>query len=237
MPVGLGGLPAFDRERRFDGYRGFGVIHVDRLAASDAAGNFSYPKATRAGTGACPPRREPSWQSACDGSGCLCSAALVDEDAATASRVGRHRCREPVEDEARGLASQDEATAFRVIGDVLADEVPPPPGSPAEPAGGCVRLSMPTRPAILDRLPLGILVSRDNIAIYANRTLLDLLGFADEDAFHAAGGMARMFNLAPNGSDAIGVGPRRGKSCRRGRASRRSNGIICRDSADLAPRG
>ena len=59
--------------------------------------------------------------------------------------------------------------------------------------------------AILDRLPLGILVSRGNVAIYANRVLLDLLGFADEDAFHAAGGMARMLNLAPNGSDVIGV--------------------------------
>ncbi len=35
VPVGLGGLPAFDRARYFDGYRGFGVIHVDRLAASE----------------------------------------------------------------------------------------------------------------------------------------------------------------------------------------------------------
>ena len=34
VPVGLGGLPAFDRERHFDGYRGFGVIHLDRLTAS-----------------------------------------------------------------------------------------------------------------------------------------------------------------------------------------------------------
>ncbi len=34
VPVGLGGLPAFDRERNFDGYRGFGVIYVDRLTAS-----------------------------------------------------------------------------------------------------------------------------------------------------------------------------------------------------------
>ena len=35
VPVGLGGLPAFDRERHFDGYRGFGVIHVDRLVTSE----------------------------------------------------------------------------------------------------------------------------------------------------------------------------------------------------------
>ena len=35
VPVGLGGLPAFDRERRFDGYRGFGVIHIERLVAAE----------------------------------------------------------------------------------------------------------------------------------------------------------------------------------------------------------
>ena len=38
VPVGLGGLPAFDRERRFDGYRGFGVIHLERLAAAEPRG-------------------------------------------------------------------------------------------------------------------------------------------------------------------------------------------------------
>ena len=108
------------------------------------------------------------------------------------------------EEDEEGLLSQDEATAFRAIGDVLADEVPPPPGSEHEPAATIPVLES-NAAAILDRLPLGILVSRDNIAIYANRTLLDLLGFADEDAFHAAGGMARMFNLTPNGSDSIGV--------------------------------
>lgn len=31
-PVGLGALPCFDRNRRFEGYHGFGVIYVDRIA-------------------------------------------------------------------------------------------------------------------------------------------------------------------------------------------------------------
>ncbi|MGB7245820.1 MAG: hypothetical protein WBC64_04010, partial [Methylovirgula sp.] len=35
VPVSLGGLPAFDRDRRFDGYRGFGVIHLERLTAAE----------------------------------------------------------------------------------------------------------------------------------------------------------------------------------------------------------
>ena len=46
---------------------------------------------------------------------------------------------------------------------------------------------------LLDRLPAGVLVSRGDVPIFLNKTLLDLLGYADADAFYAAGGMERMF--------------------------------------------
>ena len=60
--------------------------------------------------------------------------------------------------------------------------------------------------AIFDRLGIGLLVSRDNVAIYANRALLDLLGFADEDALHAAGGMSQIYEHAPApGNETIGI--------------------------------
>ena len=60
--------------------------------------------------------------------------------------------------------------------------------------------------AIFDRIGFGVLVSRDDVPIYANRYLLDLLGYADEDAFHAAGGMARIFEHAPApGSESIAL--------------------------------
>lgn len=48
--------------------------------------------------------------------------------------------------------------------------------------------------AVLERLPVGVVVSRFNVPIYANRTLLDLLDYADIDAFHAAGGLDRLFH-------------------------------------------
>ncbi|MDR3408586.1 MAG: histidine kinase dimerization/phospho-acceptor domain-containing protein [Methylovirgula sp.] len=196
VPVGLGGLPAFDRERHFDGYRGFGVIHVDRLAASEPR-EFLAPEVEEtpkpAPTAPEPLALEPE----------LVAAPMPAGEAPRPSPESAPAVPEPVEEE-EGLLSQDEATAFRAIGDVLADEVPPPPAAGHEP-GAATPVLESNAAAILDRLPLGILVSRDNVAIYANRTLLDLLGFADEDAFHAAGGMARMFNLVPNGSDAIGV--------------------------------
>ena len=62
--------------------------------------------------------------------------------------------------------------------------------------------------AVFDKLAVGLLVSRDNIPILANRHLLDLLGFADEDALHDAGGMAHLFGNQPgnvSGSEAVGL--------------------------------
>lgn len=232
VPVGLGGLPAFDRERNFDGYRGFGVIHVDRLTDStlrafmeDMAAAAPEPVPEAPAADAPPPAETPDVSPAE-----TAAPEVTHVEAAPAAESGASPPADNVvplhpvvpvvlpfepkaaapeiesepsesEDE-EGLLSHDEATAFRAIGDVLAEETPPAETEPELPLAPVLGANAA---AILDRLPLGILVSRDNVAIYANRTLLDQLGFADEDAFHAAGGMARMFNLAPTGSDVIGV--------------------------------
>jgi PAS domain S-box-containing protein len=47
--------------------------------------------------------------------------------------------------------------------------------------------------AVLDRLPVGALVTRDGRALYANRTLLDLIGYRDFAEFQAANALSRMF--------------------------------------------
>ena len=232
VPVGLGGLPAFDRERNFDGYRGFGVIHVDRLTDStlrafmeDMAAAAPEPVPEAPAADAPPPAEtpdvSPAETAAPEVTHVEAAPAAESEASPPADNVVPLHPVVPVvlpfepkaaapeiesepsesEDE-EGLLSHDEATAFRAIGDVLAEETPPAETEPELPLAPVLGANAA---AILDRLPLGILVSRDNVAIYANRTLLDQLGFADEDAFHAAGGMARMFNLAPTGSDVIGV--------------------------------
>lgn len=69
--------------------------------------------------------------------------------------------------------------------------------------------------AVLHRLPLGLLVSRDNVPIFANRHLLDMLGFPDEDTLHEAGGMAHLFATPPQdsaGTEAVCVRDRDGAS-------------------------
>jgi signal transduction histidine kinase len=58
---------------------------------------------------------------------------------------------------------------------------------PAAPAGGSV-----DEQALLDRIPVGVLVYRHKL-IYANRHFLDLSGYADLAAIEADGGLNRLF--------------------------------------------
>ncbi len=58
--------------------------------------------------------------------------------------------------------------------------------------------------AIFDRLPIGMLVSRGDVPIVVNRTLLDLTGYPDIDTFHAEGGMPHLFRHAAHGPDSEG---------------------------------
>ena len=74
-------------------------------------------------------------------------------------------------------------------------------GSPVA-ANADVPLRDPAATALLDRLPIGILVSRGEVPIFMNRTLLDLLGYEDADTFHREGGIDRLFSGAPAARDA-----------------------------------
>lgn len=49
------------------------------------------------------------------------------------------------------------------------------------------------RDGILNRLPLGLIVSRHRDILFANKSVLDFLGYDDVDAFEAAGGINTLF--------------------------------------------
>lgn len=55
---------------------------------------------------------------------------------------------------------------------------------------------------IANRLPVGMLVSRDGEVLFVNRALLDLLGYDDISAFRRAGGLRSLFMSMPGGSEA-----------------------------------
>ena len=61
--------------------------------------------------------------------------------------------------------------------------------------------------AILDRLPVGLLIAREGHALYANRTLIDLVGYRDFPEFQAANALTTMFrDRDPQAAPAEDVG-------------------------------
>ena len=97
------------------------------------------------------------------------------------SQQNRHRSRAPVEEPPQ--APPPPPPPRIVVPEPVA---PPPPPAPLDDIAA-------NAPAVLDRLPVGVLVSRMEIPVFLNRTLLDLLGFADADTFHLAGGLDAIF--------------------------------------------
>ncbi len=67
----------------------------------------------------------------------------------------------------------------------------------------------PIEPALLDRLPIGVAIIREPDVLYANETLLDLLGYGDLDELQDAGGLEAVFGepeewpATNNGEDAV----------------------------------
>ncbi len=67
------------------------------------------------------------------------------------------------------------------------------PAAELEPAGARQRNS---HADVLDKLPIAVLVNRDDEALYANRTLLDLLDYADLADLKAGGHVSRLIKEA-----------------------------------------
>lgn len=129
------------------------------------------------------------------------------------------------ETEARDAAAEIDRTSIPHHGPLGSDapaepgagETPPPETAPAalaEIAAGAAseatspdvgepvvvdvqRQRLPNSHAdVLDRLPIAVLVNRGDTALYANRTLLDLLDYADLDDLAAGGSVSRLIKEA-----------------------------------------
>ena len=72
--------------------------------------------------------------------------------------------------------------------------------------------------AVLDSLPFGVIVHRGETALFANRAVLDLIGYDDLAGFVAEGGLPRLFQARPaalaqeafDASAPLAIGTRRG---------------------------
>ena len=176
VAIEMSGLPVFDSERQFAGYRGFGICRdVDRLAeleGKQGAAQVDQP-AAKVLAFPSPPPSPPA------------------EPAPTLS-AGEHSAFQEL---ARELSARLKNPAKSGAAEAPSEPfVAPAPAEPPKAArnGDAVRDTHEGRP-ILDRLPIGLLVYRLNNLIYANRAFLDWTGYSTLEALAEAGGLDSLF--------------------------------------------
>ena len=218
LPVELSGLPVFDRDREFRGYRGFGVCRdVERINAlarerrerpADIAPAPEAPpqgaEAVRPAPAATPPET-------------AAPAAFVtapDETEAErpaistgAANVVPFRQSQPTEPKAPPTLSPIERRAFRELAQELTARLRGSPeaaadgGVEAEAQDNAASAAPPGAPPIaaileqtlLDRIPVGILLYRHDSLLFANRHFLEWSGYGSLDAIVRSGGLATLF--------------------------------------------
>jgi signal transduction histidine kinase len=238
LPVELSGLPVFDRDRVYRGYRGFGVCRdIDRInqlarerqtrplglmpehetptvahegaepsAEQGAAAPATAVENPTAAVAEIAERRETDREAMPQPEhprlGIVPAAANVvpfrsapapEPKAPSLSPVERNAFRELAQELTARLRGPgaEAATAER---SVLASNDAATPGN----AAAAAELLHPTEPtvaahALLDRMPAGVLVYRNDTLLYANRYFLDLSGYDSVDALATAGGLHALF--------------------------------------------
>jgi PAS domain S-box-containing protein len=208
LPIELSGLPVFDRDRTFRGYRGFGVCRdVARLSALAIARSLAPPVPMMETPAA--PVAEPAEPRV------IVTPPEPGEPEPPAQNVLPFRsptAKNGEDADQPPALSPGESTAFNEIGRRLSDRLkaaaamPPssePPleeeseAAPPRPRG---ELKAEVERTVLDRLPVGILVYRLNDLLYANRAFLDWTGYDTLRALSDAGGLDSLF-IEPNSAN------------------------------------
>jgi PAS domain S-box-containing protein len=178
LPIEMSGLPVFDCERQFAGFRGFGICRdIDRLEALDR--RRAHPPTE-------PKPAEPA-------------AKVLPFPTAPALSPGEHSAFQELARELSARlkkpSSESAAPAPDAFGlEPLVTPVPTPTFTPPSAARNddAARSTYEGRP-ILDRLPVGILVYRLNNLVYANRAFLDWTGYPTLEGLAEAGGLDSLF--------------------------------------------
>ena len=191
VPTTLGALPIHDAGRDFSGFQGFGVLRLSQAAPSampDAEAEIKPPETVEmeAEPQTPSPPREPEFSSANvvplrPAPAPEPASALTPVEQNAFDEIGRALVESAEPGDARDLLGQ----VTRAIEVARAIEDPPAADAVDAPASRAM--------AMVDLLPVGVLVARGTKALYANRTLLDYLGYPDLDALSADGGLARVF--------------------------------------------
>ena len=185
LAVEMSGLPVFDRDRNFRGYRGFGicrdVAQIDTLtqarSAKLAAPARAEPPVFRdENSGPTPRANVLPFPSPAEPSPALTAVERRAFSELASRLTARLRNREKPESP---IASPDAATPSSAATSAAIE--PPTP------------TTEPDQRSILDRLPIGVLVYRLDKMIYANRTFLDWTGYDQLQGLEKAGGLDALF--------------------------------------------
>mgnify|MGYP003393459350 CR=1 FL=1 len=143
-------------------------------------------------------------------------STLTPKEQTNFREIGRVLTQEAIERE-RGRVSRELDRSLGIRGEAQRDDpgpkthdipkqdvVAPLVRKPSEPApivAPALDLSGVSERALMDRLPLGIAVHRDEKVLYANRALLEWLGLDSLEALEKNGGLTRIFSGAPAHAD------------------------------------
>jgi PAS domain S-box-containing protein len=199
--VELSGLPVFDRDRTFHGYRGFGICRdAPRTTAAPVIETPTEPDA--------PAPEAPATETPAEPRPLLTVVPA-------SKNVVPFRGTPPATPEKRPTLTPVERTAFHELGEVLAkngvtpsiaptapetsapEEAPVISEPPAMPSAfarhdGDTKSQNTDQLVVLERLPVGVLIHRADTLLYANRTFLEWTGYTDLAAVTAAGGLERL---------------------------------------------
>ncbi|MBG0811894.1 PAS domain-containing protein [Methylosinus sp. H3A] len=207
VPVTLGALPVFDDGRGFGGYQGYGVLHVDRLrseaepqiaeiepppvAVAEAPVETESTPVMAGGAKIVPLRPMPRLEEAAASIGEALSASertAFDEIARALASAAQKPAKGSVRDLFETIEQATTGQAVAASAEPEAEVEPAPSNENFAIPGDVSRAA-----ALLDRLPIGVMVARGAEILYANRTLLEYLGYSDADALAADGGATRLF--------------------------------------------
>ncbi len=191
VAIEMSGMPVFDRERNFQGFRGFGICR-ETARLDEILSRATLAQAAPTAPPISPPEQiappeaiqETVQEISHDNSKVL---AFPPPPALT---EGEHSAFTELARELNSRLKNGSPQADGIADDFGSEAVakaPPVPAAPVEAARGS-----DMRP-LLDRLPIGILVYRLENLLYANRAFFDWTGYDSLQSLNEAGGLEALF--------------------------------------------
>ena len=195
LDVSVSGTPITNKSGVFDGFRGFGTADaLPETVSPPQADPPSKPSAEPASaarrtpeTDAAPGLSEVERQAFRD------IARALGERPSRTARPASETATDTASERAPEITSRGAEPIAAPFAAVSDSNTTPDTQTVAAADETASVLPEPAIEALLDRLPIGVLLSRGAVPILMNQTLLDWLDYDSVDAFYEAGGIETMF--------------------------------------------